>query len=188
MQECSARCGILESDRLRPPPAQFVRTACRFRALRRTAFIDWFLGPQGSGADARTRYAALSDVPDLTLAQNTAGLGPSVGAVKLTIERDTNTWGPYIRFHRLAVRGVIDRVAARCELGVGAREGPLGLPAGLRHVGGVVAADAQPVAVADDLPRRVVLGVDGDQPRGPDQQVVDVAPLPTLRVAQRHAV
>ena len=43
---------------------------------QRTAFIEWFLGPQGpTGAEARGRYDALSDVPDLTLAQNTAGLG-----------------------------------------------------------------------------------------------------------------
>jgi SpoVK/Ycf46/Vps4 family AAA+-type ATPase len=43
---------------------------------QRTAFIEWFLGPQGpTGAEARARYDGLSDVPDLTLAQNTAGLG-----------------------------------------------------------------------------------------------------------------
>ncbi|HEX9953576.1 MAG TPA: AAA family ATPase [Rubricoccaceae bacterium] len=43
---------------------------------QRTAFIEWFLSDGGpSGAGARARYAALSDVPDLALAQNTAGLG-----------------------------------------------------------------------------------------------------------------
>ena len=43
---------------------------------QRTSFIQWFLsdgGPSGDGA--RARYAALSDVPDVALAQNTAGLG-----------------------------------------------------------------------------------------------------------------
>ncbi len=43
---------------------------------QRTAFIEWFLSAEGpSGTDARARYAALSDVPDIALAQNTAGLG-----------------------------------------------------------------------------------------------------------------
>ena len=43
---------------------------------QRTQFIEWFLSSGGpSGTDARARYAALSDVPDLALAQNTAGLG-----------------------------------------------------------------------------------------------------------------
>ena len=43
---------------------------------QRTAFIEWFLSAEGpSGVDARTRYAALSDVPDLALSLNTAGLG-----------------------------------------------------------------------------------------------------------------
>ena len=37
----------------------------------RQAFVEWFL----SGDGARARYDALSDVPDLALAQNTAGLG-----------------------------------------------------------------------------------------------------------------
>ena len=38
----------------------------------RERFVDWFLS---SSADGRSRYDALSDVADLTLAQNTAGLG-----------------------------------------------------------------------------------------------------------------
>ena len=43
---------------------------------QRTAFIEWFLSDGGpSGTGARARYQALSDVPDLALAQNTAGLG-----------------------------------------------------------------------------------------------------------------
>ncbi|HEX8298333.1 MAG TPA: AAA family ATPase, partial [Rubricoccaceae bacterium] len=43
---------------------------------QRTAFIEWFLSDGGpSGTGARARYTALSDVPDLALAQNTAGLG-----------------------------------------------------------------------------------------------------------------
>ena len=37
----------------------------------RRAFVSWFLSADG----ARARYDALSDVPDLALAQNTAGLG-----------------------------------------------------------------------------------------------------------------
>lgn len=43
---------------------------------QRAAFIEWFLGPQGpSGAATRARYDALSDVSDLALSLNTAGLG-----------------------------------------------------------------------------------------------------------------
>ena len=43
---------------------------------QRTAFVEWFLSDGGpSGTGARARYQALSDVPDLALAQNTAGLG-----------------------------------------------------------------------------------------------------------------
>ena len=52
VQECSARCGILESDRLLPPPVQFVRIACRFGTLRRTAFIDW-----ATGSERKLSYA-----------------------------------------------------------------------------------------------------------------------------------
>ena len=43
---------------------------------QRTGFVEWFLSDGGpSGAGARARYRALSDVPDVALAQNTAGLG-----------------------------------------------------------------------------------------------------------------
>ena len=43
---------------------------------QRSAFISWFLSPAGHGGEGtRERYEALSDVPDLALAQNTAGLG-----------------------------------------------------------------------------------------------------------------
>ncbi len=63
VQEANARCGILESDRLYPPPVQFVRTACQFSALRRTAFVDWATGSERklSFARAGTAVWALKD-------------------------------------------------------------------------------------------------------------------------------
>ena len=43
---------------------------------QRARFVAWFLGPDGpNGAAGRARYESLSDVSDLALAQNTAGLG-----------------------------------------------------------------------------------------------------------------
>jgi acyl-[acyl-carrier-protein]-phospholipid O-acyltransferase/long-chain-fatty-acid--[acyl-carrier-protein] ligase len=52
VQEGNARCGIRESDRLTPPPAQFVRMACRFSQLRRTAFID-----NSTGSERKLSFA-----------------------------------------------------------------------------------------------------------------------------------
>jgi acyl-[acyl-carrier-protein]-phospholipid O-acyltransferase/long-chain-fatty-acid--[acyl-carrier-protein] ligase len=40
VQECNARCGLLQSDLLRPAPQQFVHVAARPRNLFRTAFVD----------------------------------------------------------------------------------------------------------------------------------------------------